>query len=550
MPIAVKDKSTMHALIGGALGIGWYASTSALLSAPLAVAIPVGGAVALSALVPLGLRKRARLTVPVKASDDLLAQRLAVLDRHTMINVVDRNAKLIEVNDHLVESTGYTREELIGQPIDMLYDDTGRALVRRIRRMLQRGQSWAGQTPLRKADGTSFFTHTTTAPLYDDDGQWVGSISARTDVTQINKLMALQSSSETLNELRDDIWIVGADSFAFTYMNHASLDRLDWRQDGFRGRSLKDLADNEAVRVIGNACQLLKKTGQLNSRFDMDLMGTPFSAGIKYLPAASQPARFLITLTDLTEARAQERTKSEFISTVSHELRSPLTSIKGSMGLLLSKAAGELPDKAVDLLQIAHRNADRLVLIINDILDLEKIAAGRMEFATEDIDLGDLVRETNQANEMMRQRLGLTVRIEGVDGPIPLSTDPNRIIQVLTNLLSNACKFSKPGGTITISVSDDTEKVRVCVRDEGVGIPQKDQYKIFQRFADMDNSERATKGGTGLGLSICKAIVESLGGKIGFETEEGVGTSFNFVLPKDTGSRLIISQKDDVREAS
>lgn len=546
---AVKEKSTRHTAIGAALGVGWYVSATALLSGSVATVAPAAGAIALTALVPIALRKWARPTSP-HLKDTLLAQRMAVCNRHTMINVVDRNAKLVEVNDLLVETTGYAREDLIGKPIDMLYDDTGRALVRRIRRMLQRGESWAGQTPLRKADGSSIFTHTTTAPLYDDDGEWVGSISARTDVTQINKLMALQSSAEILNELRDEIWILDADELAFSYMNHASLDRLDWRQDGFRGRSLSDVADAEAVRVIGNACQLLKKTHQMNSRFDVDLMGTPFSVGIKFLPAAAQPARFLITLTDLTEARAQEQTKSDFISMVSHELRSPLTSIKGSMGLLLSNAAGELPDKAAELLQIAHRNADRLVLIINDILDLEKISAGRMDFVMEDVDLGALIRETDQANEMMRQRLGLTVKIEGTENPIPLSTDPNRIIQVLTNLLSNACKFSRPGGIITISVRDDAEKVRISVRDQGMGIPQKDQHKIFQRFADLENSERAAKGGTGLGLNICKAIVESLGGKIGFETEEGVGTSFNFVLPKDSGSRLIISQKDDVREAS
>lgn len=550
MAIAVKDKTTKNALIGAAAGLGWYASSLALLSGSAAAYVPVGGAIALSALVPLILRKQgSRRAAPI-ATDTLLAQRLAMFDRHTMVNVVDRNAKLIEVNDALVETTGYSREELIGQPIDMLYDSTGRALVRRIRRLLQCGQSWSGQTPLRKADGTTIFTQTTTAPLFDDDGTWVGSISARTDVTEANKLVALQNSSETLNELRDDIWIVDAESLAFSYMNHTALDRVDWRQNGFQSRGLSDIADAEAVRVIGNACALMRKTRQLNSRFDIGMMGVPFSAGVRYLPAGTQPARFLITLTDLTETLAQERTKSEFISMVSHELRSPLTSIKGSMGLLLSNAAGEMPEKAVQLLEIAHRSADRLVLIINDILDLEKIAAGGMEFTSEDVDLGDLVRETDQANEMMRQRLGLTVRLEGVDAPISMSTDPNRVIQVLNNLLSNACKFSRPGGVITVGVQDDADKVRVSVRDEGVGIPQRDQHKIFQRFADLENSERATKGGTGLGLNICKAIVEGLGGKIGFETEEGVGTTFHFVLPKDPGSRLVISQKDEMREAS
>jgi signal transduction histidine kinase len=217
---------------------------------------------------------------------------------------------------------------------------------------------------------------------------------------------------------------------------------------------------------------------------------------------------------------------------VSHELRSPLTSIKGAMGLLLSKATGELPPKAVGMLEIAHRNADRLILIINDILDLEKISSGEMEFELQDTDMAEIVREACKANDMLQQRFGVTLRTVGCDDPLPVRTDPNRIIQVLTNLLTNAYKFSKPGGTITIEINQEDSQLRVSVQDEGAGIPASEQHKIFERFADMTNADRATKGGTGLGLNICKAIIEGLGGTIEFESKEGVGSTFNILLPK------------------
>jgi signal transduction histidine kinase len=257
-------------------------------------------------------------------------------------------------------------------------------------------------------------------------------------------------------------------------------------------------------------------------------------------------------LNDISARQIEERKKSEFISTVSHELRSPLTSIKGSMGLLLSKAAGDIPDKALSLLEIAHRNADRLVLIINDILDLEKIAAGRMEFEIKDVDLSELVEETRRANAMLHQRFDLEIKVNGTDKPRVVRTDPNRIIQVLTNFLSNASKFSAANSKIEIMVEDLEDDIRISVRDEGAGIPKKDQHKIFERFADLGNSDRVGKGGTGLGLSICKAIIEGLGGSIGFNSKEGVGTTFFFALPKHETVGLRSSEEADdlMREAS
>ena len=149
------------------------------------------------------------------------------------------------------------------------------------------------------------------------------------------------------------------------------------------------------------------------------------------------------------------------------------------MGLLLARSAGELPDKALDLLEIAHRNADRMILIMNDILDLDKICNGQMEFEIKNVDLAELISETDQANMMLQQSFGVKVELIGTHVPVHLRTDPNRFIQVLTNLLSNAYKFSRPNSRILIEVQDISDHVRVSVRDEGLGILPDERYKKF-----------------------------------------------------------------------
>ena len=168
----------------------------------------------------------------------------------------------------------------------------------------------------------------------------------------------------------------------------------------------------------------------------------------------------------------------------------------------------------------------------------------------DDVDMRDLIREAQQANASIGERFGISLEATGLDGPLPLRTDPNRVIQVLNNLVSNACKFSKSGDTVLIRVRDEGDSLRISVRDQGQGIALQDQPKIFEKFADLANSSRTTKGGTGLGLSICKAIVQSLGGTIGFNSIEGSGTTFFFNLPKSEAISAETSIEPKLRVAS
>ena len=518
---------------GSALAGGWYAATSALLSGAPAQTVPVIGAIAIASLVPL-IAANVRATPARATVDDSVAQQLRVLKMHTMVNVVDTDNLLVEVNDLLLEATGYTREELIGKPVAMLYSKDNRTTATEIRDLLRQGKSWQGETTLRNRDGSNCVTQTTVTPLLDANGRWIGSISARTDITSTTKLIARRDTAMTLHELRDDIWIVSEDNLELRYMNLAAKARFGWSTRPKNGQTVRDMAAERGCEDVLDACLRMMDIGDTYMTFNATISGTNFEGSIKWLNKGTVDGRLLIMLHDITERLEQEQLQADFISMVSHELRSPLTSIKGSMGLLLSKAAGQLPPKAEGLLEIAHRNADRLVLIINDILDMEKISSGRLDFELETADLSELVAESLRANATAHQRFGLQIKCHGVDTPTYIETDANRIIQVLTNLMSNAAKFSKPGGTVEISVEKTPENVCVSVRDEGMGIAPEDQHKIFQRFADMANSDRATKGGTGLGLSICKAIVEGLGGTIDFVSKEGRGTTFTFTLPVKT----------------
>lgn len=518
---------------GSALAGGWYAATSALLSGAPAQTVPVIGAIAIASLVPL-IAANVRATPARATVDDSVAQQLRVLKMHTMVNVVDTDNLLVEVNDLLLEATGYTRQELIGKPVAMLYSKDNRTTATEIRDLLRQGKSWQGETTLRNRDGSNCVTQTTVTPLLDANGRWIGSISARTDITSTTKLIARRDTAMTLHELRDDIWIVSEDNLELRYMNLAAKARFGWSTRPKNGQTVRDMAAERGCEDVLNACLRMMDIGDTYMTFSATISGTNFEGSIKWLNKGTVDGRLLIMLHDITERLEQEQLQADFISMVSHELRSPLTSIKGSMGLLLSKAAGQLPPKAEGLLEIAHRNADRLVLIINDILDMEKISSGRLDFELETADLSELVAESLRANATAHQRFGLQIKCHGVDTPTYIETDANRIIQVLTNLMSNAAKFSKPGGTVEISVDKTPENVCVSVRDEGMGIAPEDQHKIFQRFADMANSDRATKGGTGLGLSICKAIVEGLGGTIDFVSKEGRGTTFTFTLPVKT----------------
>jgi CheY-like chemotaxis protein len=216
---------------------------------------------------------------------------------------------------------------------------------------------------------------------------------------------------------------------------------------------------------------------------------------------------------------------------VSHKLRTPLTSIRGALGLVLGTMTGAMPERAVHLVDIAHKNSERLIPLVNDILDLDKIDAGMVRVDLADADAVDLVRQAIDATRSFCDRFGVTVVLDAPKIRVGVRVDEGRFLQVVTNLLSNAAKFSPRDSVVEVAVTIVEGRVRLAVRDHGPGIPDEFRAKIFGRFAQADSATTRAKGGSGLGLHICRQLVSLMGGTIGFDSAVGVGSTFWVEFP-------------------
>jgi two-component system, OmpR family, sensor histidine kinase VicK len=229
---------------------------------------------------------------------------------------------------------------------------------------------------------------------------------------------------------------------------------------------------------------------------------------------------------DITERKRQEQLKDEFIATVSHELRTPLTSILGSVGCLVGGAAGALPHPALHMLQIALSNCRRLVGIVNDILDMEKIEAGEMIYDRKPVEVRALALQVIEANQSFATSHGVELRLDDASAEGIVWADPERLAQVLTNLISNAAKFSPRDSEVVVGVESGDQTISIGVRDHGPGIPADYRERIFEKFVQVDATDQRQRGGTGLGLSIARHIVNQLDGRIDFAPAAGGGTIF------------------------
>jgi len=238
------------------------------------------------------------------------------------------------------------------------------------------------------------------------------------------------------------------------------------------------------------------------------------------------------SLQDISELKQLDQMKNDFVSTVSHELRTPLTSIHGSIKLLLNNVVCEIPPGAKSMLDIAEQNSQRLLTLINDLLDIEKISSGKMNFEFKQHSLTTLIKESIKLNQTYADRFGVQVTLQQPMPDCTVMVDNTRFLQVMSNLISNAAKFSPMEGEIIISVETPRENgIRISVQDFGNGIPDEFKDKIFARFSQADGSATRKTGGTGLGLNISRAIVEKMRGTINFKSQRGEGSIFFFELP-------------------
>lgn len=258
----------------------------------------------------------------------------------------------------------------------------------------------------------------------------------------------------------------------------------------------------------------------------------PLEMGLSRVDTADKHL-FTLMLHDLRERKKIDRMKSEFISTVSHELRTPLTSINGSLGLLAGGVVGELPSAAQQLVQIAKTNTDRLVRLVNDILDIEKLAFGQLKLQPAEVEVLALLQEAKLQNQAYADKYSvqLDLVVAADAKPVFLYQDKFRLLQILSNLISNAIKFSPSHSVVKLSYQLQESQLVIQVKDQGSGIAESFRSKIFQKFAQADSSDSRSNQGSGLGLNISKTLVEMMQGTIDFESEIGKGTCFSLTFP-------------------
>lgn len=381
------------------------------------------------------------------------------------------------------------------------------------------------------------------APIFDASGRFTGYRGTTRNITGMRQVSnALRASEAQLREITDTVpaLIAYVDvEQRFRFHNRAFEEVFGLPHEQIEGRPLREIIGDEFYEAVRPRVEeVLSGYPVVYEHTQKIAKGAQRDYSVHHFPRygdgdeEGQVVGFYTLATDITELKRIDRMKSEFVSTVSHELRTPLTSIRGSLGLIAGGVAGQLPEAVKTLVDIAKNNCERLIRLINDILDIEKIESGKMHLDLQVVELKPLMAQALAANEGYGAAQNVSLSLHFPDDKVQVNVDSDRLTQVITNLLSNAMKFSPPGGAVEVHVSRGGIGVRVEVRDHGPGIPEEFRKRIFQKFSQADSSDTRQKGGTGLGLNISRAIVERLGGNIGFVTEVGVGSTFFFELPE------------------
>ena len=474
---------------------------------------------------------------------------------------------LISVNTHGAQSVGRTREDMVGRRLSEFMPEERRpSFDRYLANIVQRGEV-QGLLHLRHVDGEERIIAYRNK-LIDVPGRDPYVLGFGVDISEQvraeEKLRALsRQSNSILESVGDGIFGVDLDG-CVTFINPAALQMLGYKQDEVLGRNLHEFIQH--TRVDGNPYPA-EESPIRNSLRDLATVriskeifwrkdGTSFPVEYVARPQIEYQAEadarpigteeksggkavgVVVAFTDTTERRALDRMKDEFISTVSHELRTPLTSLRAALGLVTGGTLSARPEKLQQMLDIATGNTDRLVRLVNDILELERIGSGKAELHYTMCSADDLFRRAAgllQA-EASKAQLRITFNSQGVN----VWADPDRILQTLTNLISNAIKFSPANTEIHLRARRvDAGEAEIQVRDQGRGIPPDKLESIFERFRQVDASDSRSMGGTGLGLAICRSIVSQHGGRIWATSTPGVGSVFHFTLPTKPASNLL-----------
>lgn len=331
----------------------------------------------------------------------------------------------------------------------------------------------------------------------------------------------------TLNRFSDGL---------FLEANPALFQMLGYTPDEFAGLTYWDLTPHQYRQEEEQQRADLQREGRYGpyeKHFvtkQGDWLPVLLNGVLIYGPDGEQQIWSIIQ--DISERKRIEQLKNEFVSTVSHELRTPLTSISAALRMVLGGMLGEVPEKIHEMLSVAAKNSQRLTLLINDLLDMEKLLAGKMVFDFEPWSVSALLTQAVIENQILADQFEVHYKLQLPDEDLFIKVDNQRLQQVLSNFLSNAAKFSNRGSSVDVTAELDADQVKILVRDYGQGIPSDFQARLFQKFSQADASDARRRGGTGLGLAISKELVERMGGQIGFTSQEQKGSCFFAIFPR------------------
>ena len=458
--------------------------------------------------------------------------------------ILGEDLAVLAINPAALKVLGYAADELVGQPARVLLaPSTDRDILRaQLEARLALPDAFQivdlDMMAVRK-DGSRVPVQVSLNDLRLGGQRRVAALIR--DVSRMRAASeAVRASEQHMREVTDTLPVLIAEfdtEHRFRFLNRACAE--------FLGRPGEEAVGRSALDLLGEALyaehkpHLDRVLAGSSARYEVAAEAANGQLGIydmHLIPrrdtASGELVGFYAFGTDITLLKRIDRMKTEFISTVSHELRTPLTSIRGSLGLMSAGVAGTLPAAAGNLVGIAQNNCDRLIRLINDILDSEKIESGDVPLRLQVVELAPVVRKALTDNEGFAQQRRVHLQMAAPLAPLAVKVDVDRLLQVLTNLLSNAVKFSPAHAEVDVRVCSTPASVRVEVSDQGPGIPLDFQRRIFQKFSQADSSDTRAKGGTGLGLNISRTLVERMGGRIGFTSTPGHGATFFFELPR------------------
>jgi two-component system sensor histidine kinase VicK len=465
-----------------------------------------------------------------------------------MVCTHDLKGYLLSINTHAAANLGYRPDELVGRyMLDFIQMEHKHGWDLYWKAMAEHGED-QGLLYVQKKDGSPCviaFRNKLIQPQDAEPFVLGHGIDITEKIDAEAKLHALMRQRESiLDSVGDGIYGIDMDG-RILFVNHVGADMLGYTPEQMQGRMIHPLIHHsrpDGANYPIEQCPIeatLHRHSPIRVRDDVFWRKDGTSIPVEYVACPlvdnGTVTGAVVAYQDVTERRRLDRMKDEFISTVSHELRTPLTSLRAALGLIAGGALAARPEKAAQMLDVAVGNCNRLVHLVNDILDFERIGSGKLQLERSEVMAGDLLQRAADSLSQEAETAGLRLRIEAE--PIALWVDGPRIVQALTKLLSNAIKFSSRDGEIRLRArAISAEQALFEVQDEGQGIAAEMLDTIFERFRQGDASDSRPMGGTGLGLALCRGIVALHGGKIWAESTVGKGSSFFFTVPTTQGS--------------